>query len=222
MMTAGKRFRNIFWITAGVHVVIIVGLILWTGIQRWFVRKQPTEVVTFVSLHTPAPPAETAVEAAPEPAPPPPAPEPPPRPRVERSTERVRRETAPPEPQQPRMTPEQIRQRLEQAVPTSVTSSSATPDDLAWYYSLMHQTLYQAWEQPGSVLPGTTASARIRVRRDGTITRRDLVRRSGNSAMDDSIMRALESVSRLSPLPRDIEGAHHVFTIEFELTGARH
>ncbi len=217
-----SRFQRIFWITAGVHGALIFVLLFYSVIQRWLIRKSPREVVTFVSLHTPAPPGpavEAAVEAPPAPPPPPPPP-PAPRPPVQRSTERVRRDPQPrPPPAQPQLTPEQIRQQLEQAVPTGVPASSGSPDNLAWYYSLIHETLFRAWEQPGSVLPGTTATARIRVQRDGSITRRDLVRRSGNSAMDDSVMRALESVSRLRPLPREVQGAHHDFTIEFELTG---
>ncbi len=218
MMSPGNRFRHIFWITAGVHVALIVGVLLWSTVRRWLTPKRETEIVTFVSLHTPAPPVEAA---AVEEAPPPPPPEPTPRPRVQRSTERVRRDIPPPEPAPPRFDPEELRRQLEGAVETTPAQSGATQDDLAWYYSLIHQTLYQAWEQPGAVLPGTTATARIRVARDGSVTSRELVRRSGNSAMDQSVLRALQAVTRLRPLPRDIPGAHHDFTIEFELTGAR-
>ncbi len=223
MTAIRNRFHRIFWIVAGVHAVLILALLFYSGIRHWLFRRTPREEVTFVTLHTLAPPAEAMVEAPPTPPLPPPAPPAPapPRPRVERSTERVRRDVPPPQPTQPQLTPEQIRQRLQQAVPEGATPTTGTPDDLAWYYSLIHQTLYQAWEQPGSVLPGTTVTARIRVMRDGSVTRRELVRRSGNSAMDDSVTRALEFVTRLSPLPREIQGAHHDFTIEFELTGAR-
>ncbi len=220
MKSSSNRFRRIFWITAGVHGFVVLLLLSYSVIQRWFTRQPPREEITFVSLHTPAPPveaveaAEAAVEAPPEPPPPQPAPQP----RVQRSTQRVRREPSPPP--APQLTPEQIRQQLEQAVPTGVRANSGAPDDLAWYYNIIHQTFMRAWNQPGSALAGATVTARIRVQRDGTITRRELLHRSGNTVMDESVSQALESVSRLSPLPAEIEGAHHDFTIEFELTGA--
>lgn len=170
-----------------------------------------------------APPAQDtpsveAPEAPPAPPPPPPPPPPTPRPQIQRSTERVRRDAPPPPP--PSLTPEQIRKQLEQAVPAGSRLAAGAPDSMAMYYRLIYETLYRAWEQPSSVLPGTRAEARIRVQRDGTIIRRELTRRSGNSAMDESVQRALQSVSRLAPLPREFSGAHHDFTVEFELTGA--
>lgn len=224
MMSSPNRFRRIFWIVAGLHGGLILVLVFYSVIQRWLIRKPPREVVTFVSLHSPAPPA--AIEAAPTPAPAPPPPPPPaPRPKIERSQERVRRDVPPPTPPAARqLTPEQleqIQQRLEQAVSTTTAPASGSSDEYSRYLALIHETLYRAWEQPASVLPGTTASARIRVQRDGSISRREIIKTSGNTTMDASILRALQSVSRLSPLPQQISGTHHEFTIEFELTGAR-
>lgn len=218
-----------FWVVAGLHVLFILVLIAYSGVQRWLARRQPPDPVAFVSLHTPAPPEPAAVEAsvpqpAPPPEPPPPepavVPEPPPRPRVERSQRRVRREAAPPP--QPTLTPEQIRQRLQQAVPTTSrpTTGATSSNAYARYLSVLQETLYRAWTQPSSVLPGTTVQASIRVQRDGRIIRRTLEQPSGNRAMDDSVMRALQSVSRLQPLPEELTGAHHDFTIVFELSGA--
>jgi len=233
------RFQRVFWIITIVHVSAIVTFMLIGMIRHWWERRTPKERIVFVTLHTPSPPAlETAVTPsppAPEPPPPqPPAPEPPPpipppvpppeprppRPPIERSTNRVVRQQ--PAPAQPVLTPEQIRQQLAGAVPATQSRSSSGPSsNVDWYYALVQQTLNDAWVQPSGGVPGSKTFVSIRVARDGSITRRDVSQRSGDPAMDDSVLRAVQSVSRLRPLPREIEGAHHDITIEFELTGAR-
>jgi TonB family protein len=221
MSPAPDRFRRFFWMVTGVHVAAIAGMLLFSVVQQWWLRRRPREVVTFVSLHTPVAPESVAAPAAPDPPPPPPPPPPPaPRPQVQRSQQRVRRDQTPPPPQpEPQLTREQIRQQLQAAVPDATPRPAAT-DERSRYYALLHETFVRAWSQPGSVLPGTAAVGSIRVQRDGTITRRELQRRSGNDAMDRSVLQAMESVARLSPLPAAFPGAHHDFTITFELTGA--
>ncbi len=229
----GDRFSRVFWVVAGIHITLILGAGLYSVIHRWLNRRPPPEVVTFVSLQT----AEPIVEAAPpepEPAPPtppppippPPAPEaapPPARRPVEVSRERVRRPD-PPAPQpapQPQLTPEQIRERLQSSTPRQTPRTAGSPDELSRYHALLHETIYRAWSQPSGVLPGSRAVARIRVQRDGRISQREIIRSSRSSAMDDSILRALEAVSSVSPLPSVLSGSHHDFTIEFELTGVQ-
>lgn len=214
-------FRRIFWVIATVHIALVIGVMLYSVVKQWWLRTRKPETITFVSLYSPpAPETAAAVEApAPAPEPPPPAPTPTPRPQIQRSTERVRRDAPPPA--QPALTPEQIRQQLEQAVPTTTQRPGpAATDNISRYYALIDQTFRRAWEQPSAVLPGTIVQARIRIQRDGTVTQRELIRRSGNPTMDDSVQRALQSVSRIAPLPSEISGPHHDFTIEFELTGA--
>jgi TonB family protein len=79
--------------------------------------------------------------------------------------------------------------------------------------------MYEAWDQPGGLSgAGLVTQVRIRVQRDGTITSRDLARRSGNSLMDDSVMKAVNAVARLKPLPPDVPGSYKDITIDFELT----
>lgn len=227
-----SRFRQVLWRTAVVHVVLILGLFLYSEVRRWIQRRAPRETATFVALHTPsapAPPAAAAPEPLPEPpAPPPPAPTPPPpaptptpRPQVQRSTERVRRDPTPTPAPAPTLSPEEIRQRLEQSLPDTRPSppQNTAPDARARYYALIQETLYRAWAQPTTIIPGQTATARIRVQRNGTIIQREIVRSSGHSVMDQSIERAMNQVQRLPPLPDALTGAHHDFTITFELTG---
>ena len=232
MTLARQRVWRIFWVTAAAHVLLIISMFFYSTVRNWLRRHSPDEeIVTFVSLHSPdpEPPAPEIEETPPEqppapepPAPPPPEPETPPQPRVERSTQRVRRDPQQrPSPPEPTLTSEQIRQRLRESIPEEQRRpSSARPDEISRYHELLRETFYRAWSQPSSALPGRSVKARIRVRRDGTVIQRELVRRSGNSSFDNSVQRALDAVDRLSPLPSGLGGAHHDFTIEFELTGA--
>ncbi len=91
-------------------------------------------------------------------------------------------------------------------------------DEFARYLAGVRMTLYNAWSQPRDLAGAPIAEARIRVRRNGQVTQRTLTKPSGNSAMDESVMAALESVARLSPLPAEC-GEHEDITIAFELTG---
>ncbi len=224
MRDTPDKFRHYFRVVAIFHVAFVLTFALGSFVRQWFQRIRKPEVITMIELFQPAlpePPAvETPAPAAVEPPPPAPTPTPPPppppRPQIQRSTERVRRDQPPPPP--PALTPEQIRQQLEQAVPAGRRAPAGASDSVMAYYRLIHETLYRAWNQPGSVLSGTRAEARIRVQRDGTITVRELTRRSGNTTMDESVQSALQSVQRLAPLPQEISGPYHDFTIEFELT----
>ena len=79
----------------------------------------------------------------------------------------------------------------------------------------------EAWEQPGGLSSaGLVPQVRIRVQRDGTITSRELSRKTGNSILDSSVMKAVNSVSRLKPLPPDVPGSYKDITIDFELTSS--
>ncbi len=79
--------------------------------------------------------------------------------------------------------------------------------------------LYDAWEQPvgSAAAAGLTADVEIVVQRDGTITSRRMRRPSGHTPMDTSIMKAVESVKRLRPLPLAFVGDPQTIVIVFEL-----
>ena len=89
----------------------------------------------------------------------------------------------------------------------------------AWYYALVRQIMYDAWEQPGSLsaAAGFSADVEIVVQRDGTITARRMQRPSGNALLDASVMKAVNAVSKLRPLPSSFIGGAHTIVITFEL-----
>ncbi|MCX6996767.1 MAG: energy transducer TonB [Kiritimatiellaeota bacterium] len=92
----------------------------------------------------------------------------------------------------------------------------------AWYYAMVRQVMYDAWEVPGSLAAqtGLSAEVMIRVLRDGTITERKMTRPAGNAVWDESVNKAVNSVRRLRPLPPEFIGANRDILILFEPTSA--
>ena len=94
------------------------------------------------------------------------------------------------------------------------------PSLFAPYYLYLRSTLYASWQQPDELAgAGLVAQVRIRVARDGTVLSRALARGSGHGVMDDSVMKAVNRVSKLRPLPAGYTGAYKDITVDFELTG---
>lgn len=92
----------------------------------------------------------------------------------------------------------------------------------AWYYNQIKSAIYEVWQQPSSLVgkKGLVTTVEIRVQRDGRITRKKIASPSGNAQMDDSVLRALESVNRFPELPAGFGGLYKDITIDFELTEA--
>lgn len=219
-----ERELRIFWRITGLHIALVVSILAFPLFRGCFRREPKDEVITFIDLSL-VQPAQDPVEVAtpeleppaPEPEPPTPEPEPEPRRReIEISRERVRRDPQPrPE---PRLTQEEIRRRLERELAGQPAPAVQT-DVPSWYYALVRDAMNAAWDEPSgiSLPPGATTRVRIRVQSDGRVTRRDQVRSSGNSTMDNSVMSAVNSVTRLRELPSEVRGDYKDIIIDFEL-----
>lgn len=211
------------------HFVVVLLLIVAPAIYNRRLQKQRKEIVTFVDFTVALPeqpPTVTPVKDIRPPEPPKPKVEPPkrdvpetvkPKPKIERSTNRVVR-TAP-KPATPPLSQEEIKKLL--AAGARISDRTSIPADLEsgmWYYATVRQIMYDAWPQPGASVPaGTTARVEIRVMRDGTVVRRTLAGPSGNNVMDQSVMRAVEAVPKLPPLPAAWNGPWRDISIEFVL-----
>lgn len=231
-----NRFHRNLRRIALAHVVVVLILSILPIIRQCGDKKKPHEIVTFIEMAAPEPePVLTPVESldlpepepapAPEPKPAPPPPEPEPQPVkkkkiIQKSQKRIKRPT-PDKPPAPKLSDEDIRKLLENKIEQTAARAPVNDPLPAWYYALVKQTLYEAWQQPsGNALPpGVSASVEIRVQRDGSIARRALTSPSGHAMMDRSVMTAVESVSRLRALPSSYPEAHKDITITFELTG---
>ncbi len=211
--------------SAAAHVLLIVSLLAFS-LYSCRTRRIPREITTFIDFQvmppedvsTPADVVKPApVPPAPVPPAPPPAPSPDPAPKPKREIEISRKiVTRNPNPLQPPLTAQDILKNLKADNPPPRPVGAR--DDFTRYLAGIRMALHNAWHQPRDLAGAPVTEARIRVRRDGQVTQRTITKPSGDSAMDESVMAALESVARMSPLPAEC-GEHEDITIAFELTG---
>lgn len=90
------------------------------------------------------------------------------------------------------------------------------------YYLMVHDRMYEAWEQPGQAVSfdkKLVTTILLRVARDGRIDGVRLEHSSGNKLMDDSAVAAAHSVPRLDPLPEGLGGDTAEISVNFRLEG---
>lgn len=228
-------FKRALAVSVTAHIVVLILLVVLPFVIRLFRRPPKREMITFVELAAlpPAPPAPMREPEPPKPPPkqeepkPSPIPEKPPekpkpaeRPKIQVNTNRIVRKPdpapRPTPPQQPALTPEQIRKLLEANVrftPGGATAANVT--DLSIYYASVRDAMYGAWVQPSTVARGLRAEVSIRVMKNGAVTQRRLTRSSGSKVMDDSVMQAVNSIAMLRPLPAEVRESHLDITVEF-------
>ena len=212
--------RRGFKISLAMHGIVLVLVLISPFVFRACNRHRPNEQLTFVefTVSVPPPPASDVSEP---PTPEPPKPKPPsedikvPDPQVVkkpappkdiRQTNRVaRKDFKGPPPKDKPLSEAEIARLLKMGATISDTTS--IPDEgrlsLAAYFNTVRERLYAVWQQPSQLasLPGLSADVRITVEPGGRITARVQTRSSGNALMDDSVMKAVNSVTALPPLP---------------------
>ena len=99
---------------------------------------------------------------------------------------------------------------------TGTGSGSGVYSPFAGYYDTVKQRMYGVWHQPAGAPIGLTATAVIRVERDGAVSSKVLTRRSGHPAFDQSVQNALNATARLPAPPADLPDRN--ISIEFMLS----
>jgi len=222
-----ERFRRSFKWSTIIHMGIVVLLLLVPLILNWREhRKKKHEIITYIDLTAGLP--EPAAPQAPAVAPPPPEPKqdipepvkPKKKKKIKVNKKRIKRQDRPPDKTKPELSEEEIRKLLDTGKRHHAGGGTRPVDLPGWYYALIRQKLYDAWEQPGglSVPPGTIVRVSIRIEKNGRISQRDLVRGSGFKILDDSVMRGVRSVSSVKALPATYAGKYKDIVIDFELT----
>ena len=90
------------------------------------------------------------------------------------------------------------------------------------YIRIISSALDRAWNQPGSLdKPGLATDVAITFKSGGVIAGRRIVLSSGNSVMDNSVLKAVDSVHRVAGLPPEFISRRPVVTITFQLTKNR-
>ncbi|MEI7880570.1 MAG: TonB family protein [bacterium] len=85
---------------------------------------------------------------------------------------------------------------------------------------MVRQAMYRAWNQPTDIgIAGLVTRVELTFNPDGTIVGNRILSSSGNKTMDASVMRAVESVRRVSGLPAGYLSSHRRIPVAFELTG---
>lgn len=99
-------------------------------------------------------------------------------------------------------------------------SGAARSSEFSWYGKMLHDRFYSEWVQPRtSVAVGAKMSAlvRIRIEKDGRISKFTIVRPSGNVVVDESVAAIAKKVTQVDPLPQGLGGAFYEVNINFEL-----
>jgi TonB family protein len=90
-----------------------------------------------------------------------------------------------------------------------------------WYGSMLHDRFYSEWVQPTSVSsegPKNSVLVKIRIEKDGHVSNFEIVRPSGNEALDESVNAVAKRVTQVDSLPAGLgNGDHYDVKINFEL-----
>jgi TonB family protein len=89
-----------------------------------------------------------------------------------------------------------------------------------WYGSMLHDRFYSEWVQPTSMTDGekTSVLVKIRIEKDGRVSNFQVVKSSGNEAVDESVAAVAKRVTQVDPLPAGLgNGEHYDVRINFEL-----
>jgi len=114
--------------------------------------------------------------------------------------------------------------------PSSETSASPgkgsgnetkQPSEFAWYGTMLHDRFHKAWEQPKSIVAtGARMSTivKIRIEKDGRISKFTIVKPSGNIVVDESVAAIAQRVTQVDPIPDGLaKGAYYEVKIDFKL-----
>ncbi len=86
---------------------------------------------------------------------------------------------------------------------------------------MLHDRFYKEWQQPKTILASgakMSTLVKIRIEKDGRVSKFTVLRPSGNVVMDESVAAITQRVTRVDPLPAGLsKGAHYEVQINFEL-----
>jgi TonB family protein len=94
--------------------------------------------------------------------------------------------------------------------------------ELAAFGKMLHDRLYSEWIQPTTAVSSEgkiSTLVRVRIEKDGTISKFEIVKSSGNVMIDESVAAIGKHVTQVDPLPRALRGSggHYDVKINFEL-----
>ncbi len=103
----------------------------------------------------------------------------------------------------------------------SGSGGSSRASEFSWYARMLHDRFYSEWVQPTTSVPAgakMSALVRIRIERDGRISKFTIIRPSGNLVVDESVQAVSKRVTQVEPLPAGLgAGNYYEVNINFEL-----
>lgn len=119
-----------------------------------------------------------------------------------------------------------------QRIGTSTTSTTVDTSDMLGpggggqafvnYAQFVREAYDAAWRDPEDVSDeNATVKIEIVIRRDGSVISENIVSRSGISALDQSVQRALQRVDRIRPFPEGSTDSKRTFILKFNLKSKR-
>lgn len=104
---------------------------------------------------------------------------------------------------------------------TGTGNGSTRSSEFAWYGEMLHDRFHKEWEQPTTIVATgakTSTLVKIRIEKDGRVSKFTIVRPSGNVVVDESVAAVAPKVTQVDPLPAGlIKGAYYEVQINFEL-----
>jgi TonB family protein len=104
-------------------------------------------------------------------------------------------------------------------------SGTTQPSEFAWYGTMLHDRFHKAWEQPKSIVAtGAKMSTivKIRIEKDGRVSKFAIVKPSGNVVMDESVTAIAQRVTQVDPLPEGLaQKNYYEVKIDFELNAEK-
>ncbi len=89
-----------------------------------------------------------------------------------------------------------------------------------WYTEMIHDRYYSRWEQPVGIGEDVLTTVRLRIMKDGTIAKHEMVKSSGNPQMDESVISAVDKVKQIDPLPAGLgNGEYFDLNVAFKVGG---
>jgi TonB family protein len=104
-------------------------------------------------------------------------------------------------------------------------ATTTQASELAWYGTMLHDRFNKGWEQPKSIVAtGAKMSTivRIRIEKDGRVSKFAIVKPSGNVVVDESVAAIAQRVTHVDPLPEGLTTkTFYEVKIDFELNAEK-
>ena len=90
------------------------------------------------------------------------------------------------------------------------------------YRDIVYSMYTAAWQPPSSITDDTaTVTARVTIARDGRVTGHEILKSSGNAAMDKSIENTLSTVTFIQEFPAGSKDLERSYSIKFDISAKR-